>query len=65
MEIRHVFFHTFLARARSPDIYNRAQWRGASARFLTQDGVEPGGGLYKLYLKNTIQKTTYGTIHLV
>ena len=21
MEIRHVFFHTFLARARSPDIY--------------------------------------------
>ena len=26
MEIRHVFFHTFLARARSPDIYNRAQW---------------------------------------
>ena len=26
MEIRHVFLHTFLARARSPDIYNRAQW---------------------------------------
>ena len=26
MEIHHVFFHTFLARARSPDIYNRAQW---------------------------------------
>ena len=26
MEIRHVFSHTFLARARSPDIYNRAQW---------------------------------------
>ena len=25
MEIRHVFFHTFLARARSSDIYNRAQ----------------------------------------
>ena len=40
-------------------------WREASARFLTQCGVEPGGGWYKLYLKNTIQKTTYDTIHLV
>ena len=40
--------------------------RETSARFLTQYGVElGGGGLYKLYLKNTIPKTTFDTIHLV
>ena len=42
--------------------------REASARFLAQYGVEPGGEVIqtiKLYLKNTIQKTTCDTIHLV
>ena len=39
MEIRHVFFHTFLARARSPDIYNRAQWSKVGAPLMGDTAV--------------------------